>query len=83
VLDRIGKQDVIILEFPLVERTAKYTMAFDRQYEFHFKGNTVVDVSPRDTNPTGYPIYLRDHYQQNKAPMKKVEQYVSPVILNF
>jgi hypothetical protein len=83
VLDQLEKNDVIVLEFPMVERTAKYTMAFDRQYTFQFKGNTVVDVSPRDKNPTGYPVYLRDHYQKNKAPMKTMAQYVSPVILNF
>jgi hypothetical protein len=82
-MERLGNQDVIVLEFPIVERTAKYTMPFDRQYAFQFKGNTVVDVSPRDNNPTGYPIYLRDHYQQNKAPMKQVAQYVSPIILNW
>jgi hypothetical protein len=83
VVDRLGPKDVIVLEFPMVERTAKYTMPFDRQYAFQFKGNTVVDVSPRDNNPTGYPIYLRDHYRQNKAPVKQVAQYVSPIILNW
>jgi hypothetical protein len=83
VVDGLRPKDVIIFDFPVAERTAKYTMAFDRTYTFQFKGNTVVDVSPRDTNPTGYPVYLRDHYQQSRAPMKKADQYVAPVILNF
>jgi hypothetical protein len=83
VVDGLRPKDLIVLDFPIVERTAKYTMAFDRPYTFQFKGNTVVDVSPRDTNPTGYPVYLRDHFQQTQAPMKKVVQYVAPVILNF
>ena len=83
VVDGLRPKDVIVLDFPIVERTVKYTMAFDRTYTFQFKGNTVVDVSPRDTNPTGYPVYLRDHFRQTKAPMKQVAQYVAPVILNF
>ncbi len=83
VADGLRPNDVIVLDFPVVERVAKYTMAFDRNYTFQFKGSTVVDVSPRDTNPTGYPVYLRDQFQQQKAPMKNVAQYVAPVILNF
>jgi DUF1680 family protein len=83
VVDGLRPKDIIVLDFPIVERTAKYTMAFDRTYAFQFKGNTVVDVSPRDTNPTGYPVYLRDHFQQTSAPMIKANQYVTPVILNF
>jgi hypothetical protein len=83
VVDGLRPHDVIVLDFPIVERTAKYTMAFDRTYTFQFKGNTVVDVSPRDTNPTGYPVYLRDHFQQTKAPIHKVAQYVAPTLLNF
>jgi hypothetical protein len=83
VVDGLRPKDILVLDFPVVERAAKYTMAFDRTYSFQFKGNTVVDVSPRDTNPTGYPVYLRDHFQQTTAPMKKVNQYVAPVILNF
>lgn len=83
VVDGLRPKDVIILDFPIVGRTAKYTMAFDRICTFQFKGDTVVDVSPRDTNPTGYPVYLRDHYQQTQAPLKKVEQCVAPVMLNF
>ena len=41
-----------------------------------FKGNTVVDIAPRqDTG--GYPIFLRDRYKNDKAPLKKKMHYVS------
>jgi hypothetical protein len=83
VLQGLRAQDIVVLNFPIEERTITRTMPFDRQYTIHFKGNTVVDISPRDTNPTGYPVYLRDHYQSDRAPMKKTEQYVSRVIPNF
>ena len=49
-------------------------------YTCHFKGNTLVDISPREEG-AGYPIYLRDHYKQVQAPLKKVTRYVSPGII--
>ena len=52
------------------------------QYTCRFKGNTLVDISPRDDNP-GYPIYLRDHYSRDKAPLKKVTRHVSPNIVKL
>ena len=30
---------------------------------------------------TGYPIYQRDHYKSDKAPMKTVEQYVAAKLI--
>ena len=63
------------IDFPMVEETVTYDNPFDRKYTLHFKGNTLVDISPRETNPTAYPIYQREHYKQNQAPMKKVTRF--------
>ena len=52
------------------------------QYTFHFRGNTLVDISPRDKG-TGYPLYLRNYLKQDKAPMKKVTRYISTIILKW
>jgi hypothetical protein len=41
----------------------------------HFRGNTLVDVSPRLQGP-GYPVYLRDYMKKDKAPTKKVSRFV-------
>ncbi len=76
----LGANDVVIVRFPMVEETAQYTHQFDKTYTCHFKGNTLIDISPRDDNPTGYPIYLRDHYKETTAPMKSKVRYVSPVM---
>ncbi|RKY03463.1 MAG: hypothetical protein DRP56_11120, partial [Planctomycetota bacterium] len=47
-------------------------------YAITFRGNTVVDISPRNESPNVYPIYLRDHMKTaKKAPMKKVRRFVS------
>lgn len=63
------------------------------QYTLRLKGNTVTDLSPRPARPAiikmssddghvfevnkGYPMYLRDHYKSDKAPVKTVELYVA------
>lgn len=83
VVQNLRNDDVLVLDFPVEEGTIQRTMPFDREYTLHFKGNTLVDISPRDHNPTAYPVYLRDHFHSDRAPRKKVEQYVSQVIPNF
>jgi hypothetical protein len=83
LFDKVNGGDVVTITFPMVKETAKYMMPFDKEYSCTFKGNTLVDISPRDTNPTGYPIYQRDHYQQDKAPMKEETRYVSNVNIDW
>jgi hypothetical protein len=50
------------------------------RYTFSFKGNTVVDVTPR-ANVPGYPLYQRDYLKRSQAPLKQVTRYVSPVVV--
>jgi len=42
-----------------------------------FRGNDLVDISPRESG-LGYPLYQRERYKQTKAPLKKVSRYVAP-----
>jgi len=57
-----------------------------------FRGSTLVDIAPRDTSPTGYPLYLRDHLRASpsaplrasQAPMKGVTRFVpNRIITNW
>lgn len=89
VLDRTGKKDVITIEFPVVETTEKYTLPATwcgkegaAEFTCRFKGNTLIDINPRGTEP-GYPIYVREQYKKDKAPMKRVERYVSPITMEW
>ena len=82
IFEGLGEGDVVTIEFPMVETTTKYTVRDDKEYTCHFKGNTLVDISPRDEE-LGYPLFLRDHLKQDKAPMKKVARYVSPVTIEW
>ncbi|NUM56759.1 MAG: hypothetical protein HUU46_24285 [Candidatus Hydrogenedentes bacterium] len=51
------------------------------KYTFTIRGNTVIDVSPRDTGK-GLPLYQRDALKAAKAPMKTVRRYVAPKMVS-
>ena len=52
------------------------------EYTCRFRGNTLVDIQPREESP-GYPVYLRDHYKQASAPIKEVTRYVPSRIIEI
>ena len=88
VLNDLSPGHEITLSFPVRESTASYTVnsgSPDEQvYRCTFRGSTVVDISPRDTSPTTYPMYQRDHLRGHEAPMKNVERFVpSQLIVNW
>ena len=53
------------------------------------KGNTLVDISPRNEGkylkPGGhsYPIHQRKHYKANWAQMKEVTRYVATYTIRW
>jgi hypothetical protein len=82
LFENLSRKDVVTIEFPVVETVEKYTIVDrfhpvpGREYTFQFRGNTVVDVSPRQGKES-YPIYQRDAYKLANAPMKRVVRFVS------
>ena len=52
------------------------------RYTCRFRGNTLVDISPRDEGP-GYPLYLRDALTRSQAPMRQVTRYVPPRLVRW
>lgn len=97
VLDGLSAQDVITVEFPVVEQTVEYTVPDGEyvpperggqgelsrtRYTCCFKGNTLVNISPRDET-SDYPIYRREEYKENKAPVRDVTRYVSPYTISW
>ena len=94
ILEGLRPSDLIRVEFPVVESTETFTLpSYERQCTCDFKGNTLVDMSPRGERPDlikmasddgglfevrkGYPIYLRDHLKADRAPLKTVERFVA------
>ena len=93
IVEGLRPSAVVRVEFPVVESTETFTLpSYERQVTCDFRGNTLVDISPRKDGPDlikmasddgglfevkkGYPIYLRDHLKADKAPLKTVERYV-------
>ncbi len=92
VLTEIRPGEEIQITFPIRENTATYTLynvlerpyysergnslRSEREYVCHFRGNTLVEISPRLAMPA-YSIYLRDHYRQARAPIAAKPRYVA------
>jgi hypothetical protein len=45
--DNVKAKAQITVTFPMVETTEKYTL-YGKEYTCHFKGNTLIDISPHD-----------------------------------
>ena len=91
-MDQLKPGNHIVIEFPMVESVEQYTLpTYGTTYTCRFKGNTLIDISPRPETPNWtrmgddagnsfavkkqYPIYQRADYRQNEAPMKKTGRY--------
>lgn len=82
LIESLKAKDQIDIEFPMVEKVEKYQCEEDKTFTCTFKGNTLVDISPRSDGP-GYPLYRRDKFKQNKAPTKEVNRYVTEHLLQW
>ncbi len=49
------------------------------RYVCTFRGNTLVDITPRDAGP-GYPLYVRGSIKAGQAPTLQVTRYLPPVV---
>ncbi len=69
----LKRDDHLTVEFPMREKTF-FQVISGFPYKLTLKGNTVVDIDPKGKIN---PIYQRDQYKQEKAPLKKVIRFVS------
>jgi len=52
LIPELAPKDVVVLEFPVVETVEKYTdLTYQQQYACRFRGNTLMDISPRAERP--------------------------------
>jgi len=65
--------DVVTVEFPMREETL-FSVIGDKPFRLTLRGNTVVDIDPQGEL---CPLYQRDHFKHDKAPIKKVSRFVS------
>jgi hypothetical protein len=72
-------KDVVTIRFPMVARTEKWTLDGVVR-TCRFKGNTLIDISP----PLDPALYGRRHeFLKDKAPLRKVTRYVTPLVLKW
>ncbi len=95
IFDGVKPGDTIELDFPIKESTVSYTANAHRpgsnrshgretQYKVTSRGSTVVDISPKDTDPTSYPFYEREHLRTEMTPMKTTTRFVpAKTLLNW
>jgi hypothetical protein len=82
VFDALDEGSVVVVEFPVASFRERYSI-HGQQFTCRFRGNTLVDISPR-TEGAGYPLYTkRDRYKARKAPMKKLSRYVSSTTIEW
>jgi hypothetical protein len=86
VIDDLKPGAAIALTFPISESQVSYTAhhrvwRHERVYTYTFRGSTVVDVSPKETNPRNIPIFERAQMCQGPAPMKRVTRFVPNTVL--
>jgi hypothetical protein len=72
-IDKLKNGDVVTIQFPMVQKSL-FKVIGDVPYRLTLKGNTVVDIDPPGRL---YPLYQRDHYKADSAPMKKTTRFVS------
>jgi hypothetical protein len=80
MVEGIKNGDVIELNFTVRERTDKYFI-HDKTYTIQYRASTVVDISPRNTDPKLIPMYQRDAMKGKKAPMHTVKRFVAENLL--
>ena len=81
--------DIITIEFPMLETTETWTIPHKKVWgsgpdsfvhTCRFKGNTLIEITP--------PIHKasfgrRKHYLEDKAPVRKVNRYVTEKVLRW
>jgi hypothetical protein len=67
------------IRFPVRDRAERFVLD-GQEYTAAFRGATVVDISPRQVG-VGYPIYERDGYRTDHAPLRRARPFVPDEIL--
>ncbi len=68
--------------FSYVVSTGQVRPAELTTFTCQFRGNTLVDIQPREQG-LGYPLYRREHLKQNQAPMIEVTRSIPPALIKL
>ena len=74
VVDGLAHGDTVDIRFPMTTETVFRIIAADTTYTLTVKGYTVLDIEPKGRI---CPLYCRDAYKADVAPIKKVSCFIS------
>jgi hypothetical protein len=66
---------VATITVPVLEETFTCTV-WGKTYTAQVRGNTVINISPRNPGARSYPIYQRDFMRATTAPMIRKTLYI-------
>ena len=75
-LFRRGGGEAIRIEFPVSDSIEKHTVG-GREYTLTFRSSTLMDITPRSSDPGHYQYYLPQRFEGNKAPMRERTRFVA------
>ena len=82
--DGLGGGEELRLEFLVPETTERYTIC-DTVYTVKFRGSTVIDITPRETEDEAagnkYLFFQREHLKSGATPMHEVKRFVPSQVL--
>ena len=82
--DGLAGGEELRLEFPMPETTEQYTICGTR-YTVSLRGNTVVDITPRETEDEAaqnkYLFFQREDLKSGSTPMHEVKRFVPSQVL--
>lgn len=81
LVENLNDGEAVTVEFPIKEHTEKF-IHYDKEYTALFKGNTVIDLSPKQDG-IGYPIYERAQFRTTEAPSRLLPRHVAKEVLKW
>lgn len=82
-LNAVKPLDKVVITFPMAYSEDTYWIQ-SKHFTYKFKGNTVVGVDPRpEPKPGRKPIYLRDHYRGDVAPLAERTRFVPEKLIRW
>ena len=81
IVQDVNPGDVVELTWPVRETTSRYTVnarsPAETVYTCTFRGSTLVDIAPRDTDATHLWLYRRDALRgADKAPTRRIRRFL-------
>ena len=52
-----------------------------KNYSVSFRGSTVEDIEPRDSEHTSYPLYRVESFQLKRAPLRKTKRFMAEKLI--